>query len=60
MQDTKQDILVYNKDGSYVTTFKYTTELQSRVLAKHLYEKGYNVNVVNNQTGQNIISILHK
>ena len=52
-QDTAQDVIIYNKtSGEPVTSFKYVTELQSKILAKHLFEKGYKVTIRNNRTGE--------
>lgn len=57
-QDTTHDVIIYDKTSEeFVTSFKYVTDLQSKVLGKHLFEKGYKVKIFNNQTGELLYSI---
>ena len=58
MQDTAQDVIIYDKETEqFITSFKYVTDLQSKVLGKHLFEKGYKVKIFNNRTGEVLYSM---
>lgn len=60
-QDTAQDVIISDKStGKFVTSFKFVTQLQSKVLGKHLFEKGYNVTIKNNQTDEILYELKQK